>query len=88
MIDVVRDYSVPEYRLYVNSSYSINGGVGSSTKGLNEFTLGGSIDEVEFTKGIIDDVGVFNRVPTQQELNTLYADSLTRTNPLYLRSLQ
>lgn len=73
MIDAVRDISANNYKLYVNGVLqATSGALPSNTAGANGFSIGTYFGgSSPFLPGLVDDVAVFNRVPTATDLSEL-----------------
>jgi alpha-tubulin suppressor-like RCC1 family protein/Leucine-rich repeat (LRR) protein len=61
------------FSLYINNALELSGTVNSFTKGFGDFLCRiGKNNDTDYFEGALDDIAVWNRVLTSEELSTLY----------------
>ncbi len=78
---VVAD-SLAETTIFIDGNILVNFTSGSGSncyQGSNQFYIGGGVNN-QFTTGLLDDIGIWNRALTRQEITSLYSSSSVGVN--------
>jgi hypothetical protein len=83
---IVRNNTLGIIRGYIDGQPVLSGTIGAGTSG-NQYFVIGSGDEYNYSNGLVDDVAVFSRALSDNEIYELYHDLSFKYRPGSLGSM-